>query len=474
MSKRVTAVLFLSLSLGGCFSPTPPAPEAPIPLPAIQPSEFLTNVSLPISSIRDKINPYLQNAPGSTHWLDEKVSLPASYTADVTLDLTDVNISGNGNSISAQVKFNGHVHAFRKHFPTFDFYPTGDVTGTTAISLNANWTATSQTAVNLNLSAAHLCFKVLGKDVCWLSLKDFLSDKLRPRMNGLASQLDGYVASVSFKSYATKPWMALQQPIGITKQPPTWLKINPAAVYAGPFINDPSRVAINVGMSASPELMLADQPPPSTATPLPDLAIGKSLSDEFHLRLRAGASLSELSALLDSNLAWKEIDVGHGAYIVLNSLAVSSTGKRLVLRVDFGIHMGILAILSGYAPVSGTMYLVSAVQYDRNSGRVVLSDLDFDVGTKNLALNGAAYLLHDNIVRALQSAADKAAVLDVKREIDAKRQNLQAKIGQVDLSPAVQLTTQLDPDLGIDGVYVTPDSIVVDAIANGHDQVIVH
>jgi hypothetical protein len=140
----------------------------------------------------------------------------------------------------------------------------------------------------------------------------------------------------------------------------------------------------------------------------------------------------------------------------IRSVTVSGIGGgRLALAVD----------VTGDA--RGVLHLVGSPEYDTETGEVAVPDLDFDVATFDVVLNGAAWIARAGLVGLLRDEARWPA--DVA--VDWVEEQLAKGLNR-GLSDDVALQGAVD-EVRILGVRATRDALLVRAAARARATLVV-
>ena len=263
--------------------------------------------------------------------------------------------------------------------------------------------------------------------------------------------LEQALSRVDVRSRFASWWAALAAPIRLSDD--VWLLIDPVGVHRGPTRGRGAILTAEVGLAARPRIVYGEAPtqePP----PLPELSEGLE-GEGLHIRASGTADYATASLRLTEALRGREI-LHQGQTLSLQEVDVSGIGSgRLTLDVHF----------TGSA--RGHIYLVGTPQFDSVSGEIYVPDLSFDVETRNLLLQGLAWVGEEEILEFFRRSA-RWRIDDLARFAGAQ---LTSGLNR-DLTPEVRLEGEVEW-VRILGVYPLIESLVVQAEARAMASLII-
>lgn len=213
---------------------------------------------------------------------------------------------------------------------------------------------------------------------------------------------DARLASVDVRGAITPVWAALQQPIPIADST-IWLSLDPREVGVGPVTVRDSIAHATVTLRAQPRIQ-SGQRPAADSTPLPNLSRVQA-ADTMVAILDGSLSYAAANEILQRELRGLRLRV-RGRRIVVEDVVMSYIGgNRVALEVR----------LSGAA--RGRLHLIGTPAYDAVRDAITVPDLDYDVHTANVLVQGITWLAGGKLRNELRNKAvlPASAMLDLAR-----------------------------------------------------------
>jgi hypothetical protein len=189
-------------------------------------------------------------------------------------------------------------------------------------------------------------------------------------------KFDQAVARWPVRAEFAELWELLQRPIWLTEG--LYLEINPSAAQLGSVgaVND--TVMARLRMIASPRVVT--DPRTADILPLPLLRSGGDTGNGAHVVIEGSCTYPVASAMLRRALVGRSI-VGAGHRIRIRDVQLTGIGGG---RVALGVT------LAGH--VRGKLYFTGTPSLDPDHRQVHVPDLDYDVGTAQLLVQGLGWL----------------------------------------------------------------------------------
>jgi Domain of unknown function (DUF4403) len=206
----------------------------------------------------------------------------------------------------------------------------------------------------------------------------------------IAAMIDEQVRkNIDTRKYIETAWDYMHQPINLSNDPPTWLKLQPKELFLSPFTSDAQHLYVTVGLKAITETVIGKQPV-LTRSNLPNYKVEKNQSAAYNIQLAVNISYEEVTAMSSKYLKGQVYTFSKGKKkIVIEDVSFYGNAEQMVAAV----------LLSG--SLNGKVYLKGLPVYDSISRKVVFSQLDFDLDTKNKLTKSANWLAHDVLVKKI-------------------------------------------------------------------------
>ncbi|MGV3528806.1 MAG: DUF4403 family protein [Flavisolibacter sp.] len=143
---------------------------------------------------------------------------------------------------------------------------------------------------------------------------------------------------------------------------------------------------INIGLTASPEISFEQME--EKITPVPEIS-GPADKNGFNIYMQAGLQYDSLSQVLNGAIAGKQFDLSEGIFkkhiIVEKAWVSGSENGELQIEVNFS------------GSFNGAVFFTGKPTYDATEKIITVTDLQYDLHTKNLLLKTAKWLFNRKI-----------------------------------------------------------------------------
>lgn len=258
-----------------------------------------------------------------------------------------------------------------------------------------------------------------------------------------ASEIDRLVHEVDIRSSFEGWWETLAEPFELTDD--VWLVMDPLSVRRGAIRGEGGVVEVPVTLRARPRVVVGPRPE-FEVPPLPSLDTG-AVDPGLEVLAEGRAEYEAASRLLTRRLRGETFERGERSVRVRSVTVSGIGGGRLALAVDV------------VGDARGVLYLVGTPSFDARSGQIAVPDLDFDVATADVVLEGASWLARVGLVGLLREQARWPAA----PAVDWVEEQLERGLNRR-LSDAVALRGSVG-GVRILGVHATREVLLVRAAA---------
>jgi hypothetical protein len=328
-----------------------------------------------------------------------------------------------------------------------------DVKFATKIALGNNWKVNTLTSPN---GFDWITKPVLRIGPIEIPLASIVGDIIDKQQVQLAAMVDREVKDkVDIKPFVQKAWTWMQNPIQISKQYDTWLKIMPTEVIMTPFVGLGDRTYASLGIKAYTQTVIGQKPAATPSTTIPNLTLVAQVPDDFQVGLSGEVSHQYATQILTKQFVGQQYSFKEGKYKVeITAVDLYGSGENLVIKAG----------LKG--SINGNVYLKGKPYYDPTTQTLSLQNLDYDLDTKNKLFKTANWLMQGKFTRMMQESFR----LPVSAQIEEARKMIQAGLTNNHVAKGITLNGQL-ADIKPDQVYITPNSIVAVVLATGRVDV---
>ena len=250
------------------------------------------------------------------------------------------------------------------------------------LSISPDYRIVSNTTVR-ELKALNPCKVSFGIDIT-----DKLMNTVTPLMGGLCSEIDSQVYAISFKAEVQDLWNTLAEPMLIDYVGE--LRLQPKAVSVSTLNLNGTTLRFRAGISAQP--IISSTGGPKTTSPVPNLSPykpGSGFRVYTDLKLDYDSLSSQILAYMKGEkFGYKKDSVELAGLRLFPTYQDTST--RLGIRVDI------------QGTKAGSLYLVGDPEFDNATRIVRLTNVDYDLQSKNVLLKSASWLLDETVRKNLE------------------------------------------------------------------------
>jgi len=252
-----------------------------------------------------------------------------------------------------------------------------------------------------------------------------LSVKPRNTVDGLVRPLQKLLSDavsrsinekINLKAVMESTWREIQQPILLDQTYHAWLKITPREVALQPFYARNNLFRISSGITASAELVVGARPAVGVPAALPPLKVLARPDRNFRIALNMDLPYRDIQRIATPLLLGKDFGTD-GKSTIITSFDLYGSGDRIIIRIETR------------GSLEGTFYLNGKPHFDQESGIFSVSDVDFDMSTRDLLARTADWFLHGAIRSVIQSKLD----VSMAQQLKDVREMLQKSVTRVQL-----------------------------------------
>lgn len=404
-------------------------------------SEINVPVTIPVENITDKLNKqitgliYEDNDPNNNDgdnlelkiWKhsDFKVNvvrdqfhyeLPLKIWAKYITEVLGMEASGEGN-FNLKLKFK------------------------TTLVMDSTWKVLTHTESDGYEWLSSPNIKIAGMDIPVKWIADLIINNQKSK---LCTLIDEQAAkSLDVKGYAKNIWQSIQNPIEVSNDPKTWLKITPEKFSMSPFYGDLGTIKSSLGLVAVTETVLGEKPNVIVTHSLPNLIVNNTEKDDFFITLSTEIPYSEATALTRKLQVGQVYEFKEGKYkIKIEDIEVYSSGE----------HLAVKTLVSG--KLNGWIYLTGTPVYDEITKCISLKDVRYDFNTKNALMKTADWMFHGIFEKKLQ----ESMVFSIKDELESNKLEIEKALKGKKIPPGIILNGKLG-SLDAKDILLTPTGI---------------
>ena len=359
-------------------------------LPRIK-SNITLPVSLPVSEINNLIN---QSVKGVLYE-------DQSYT-DNNNDQFKVRVEKQGNIAIKALSNNRLMISVplkiwaEKGYGTLGYYMYQDTNFNLIMNFITSLAATPDWKLNTKTTTAGFVWTqkpVLDYGKVKIPIASFIESVLKEQQNKFTTVIDQQIKSqFNLQPQLVMAWNQFSKPINVSQEYNTWLKISPQNTYMTPLQVFQDKIKTTVGIDLFSETFVGKMPlPTKDVTSIPNFVVKPDLQNIFNLQTTANISFDEATKIARQQFLNKEFP--------LNS-------EKNKVKVDdikvYGEKENIVIEVKTQGGVTGTAFIKGKPAYDVQSHKIVLTQTDFNLKTKNFFQKALTVLFEGKIRKMIE------------------------------------------------------------------------
>lgn len=353
-----------------------------------------SNISLPVSVSVANINSLINNSVTGVLYEDN------SYT-DNDNDQFKVKVEKNGNLKLKALKGNRFLIEVplkiwaEQGYGGLGYYLYQDTRFNvvmkfiTSVKFNSDWTLDTQTKT---CGFEWTIKPVLDYGKVRIPISSLIEETLTEQQTKFTTVIDRKIKeSFDLKPYLLAVWNQFTPPVNISEDYNTWLKITPQTVYMTPVVIYSDYVKSTIGLDLYSETYIGSRPPASKPlVNFPDYQSKEKIPSDFNIKTTANISYEDATHLAKAQF--------------LNQEFVLTSEKNKVRITDIKVYSEDLYLVieaQTTGEVTGTSIIRGFPVYDRVKQKIVLTDIDFKLKTRNLFQKFVTTLFEGKIRRMI-------------------------------------------------------------------------
>ena len=357
-------------------------------LPKIK-SNITLPISLPISEINNLIN---QNVKGILYE-DQSYTDNDNDQFKVRVEKQgDIHIKALTNNrlmISVPLKIWAE-----KGYGTLGYYVYQDTQFNLIMNFITSISATPDWKLNTQTTTAGFVWTqkpVLDYGKIKIPIAPFIESVLRKQQSDFTSVIDNQIKSkFNLQPYLVTVWNQFAQPINISEEYNTWLKVSPQNTYMAPLQVFADKIKTTVGIDLYSETFVGQMPlAGQNISTVPNFQLMNNLPSVFNLQTTANISFDEATRLAKSQFQGKEFDLNNDKVKITDILVYPEKDDVVIEATTEG-------------KVNGRAFIKGKMAYDSVNHRIVLSKTDFNLKTKNFFQKALTVLFEGKIRKMIE------------------------------------------------------------------------
>ncbi|MDP4266874.1 MAG: DUF4403 family protein [Bacteroidota bacterium] len=324
----------------------------------------------------------------------------------------------------------------------------------TKFSINKDWTVSTLTSADGFDWISSPVLKLGPVDV---SVKTVATAILKSKQSVLCSEIDKQVAkNLDIKKYVQDAWNLMQKPINASDSLKLWIKLTPSEIMMTPILGSNGKIKTTVGIKSITETFLGAQPSAEINPNLPNLKVLNKMDDKFTINLSNTITYNRIEELTKKQVLGQTYK--QGKYVVqVNDIKVYGSNDKLIVALDL------------LGSLKGKVYLSCKPVYVDSTMTIVMTDVDYELKTKNVLIKSADWLYHGGFLKMMTPYLKYS----LKDKIEESKEMVQKALDNNQITKNITLKGNID-DLNIDNIYLTQDAIKVVVLAQGNLKILVN
>ncbi|MCX6271071.1 MAG: DUF4403 family protein [Bacteroidetes bacterium] len=451
--KKLLFLIISGVVLSSCatIKPERPVEAYENKKPELRPSFINIPIDANVSDIEKMLNNQLKGLIYEDNSLDDNggdnLMVKAWKKEDIKLSLTD-NVLSYRVPLKLWIKAGWKVGKFGLELSDYrEMNAEIALKFKTAITLNANWSITTNTTSDGYEWLSTPVIKIGPVDLPITFIANLILKANQKTINKNIDQ--GISDNLDIKQYLKEIWDTLQKPVKVNDEYNVWLKVTPRELYSSQLSGKAGRLHYVVGVKSITEAFIGNPPVTSPVKSIPDLKIGNPIGEGFLVNLVADITFEKANELARKFLQGQTFTQGK-YHLLINTIDLYGSEGKMV------IHLNVSGSLKG------DLYFTGLPKYAADDNSIRVESLDYELKTKNALVKTGSWLFHSTLVNMIQ----KNLVFPLGDQLNSAKALLQESIKEFPLTEGVVLRGSVS-DLTIGDIQLTQESILVNVVLKG-------
>lgn len=446
------ALLFLStiILLASSCKPTQQALETEKPQAEYQKVDFTPKnsvVNIPLSISIDGLEKTLNSSLQGLLYEDN------SYTDNDNDNMkikvwkkNDIKIGASSDAFSYQVPLKLWV---KLRYGALGFYDYKEVEGAiqmdfrTTYEIDDRWKMVTKTTMTDYKWLEAPKIKVAGQKI---SVQRIANSLIKTNKKLLEDTIDDQIkANLDIRESAKEAWSMMQDPILVDEQYKVWLQLTPKSVAMTPLKVEKGHILSSIGIQSAAEVVIGEKPIVEKNPVLPPFTRPNSIPELFVINLSAEVPYFEAERVAKEELVGQTFKDDKGKRsITIKNITIFGQDEDIIIG----------AVVDGSA--KGTIYFRGKPEYDPATATVEITNVDFDLKTKNVLLGSADWLFKSTIIKKMTPYLK----FPLQENLTDAKDMIQKELESYEVMEGITMNGSLET-LNVDGIYPTPNGMRV-------------
>jgi hypothetical protein len=275
----------------------------------------------------------------------------------------------------------------------------------------------------------------------------------QPVQRLLAPIIDNKVNdAVQLKAKISPLWQNAFNPMLVSKEFSTWLKLTPEKIVMSPLLAANNRIQLSIGLITGAEITVGPKPAAAPATPLQSVQQMPAFDKNFHVQLGADIFFADLTNALKPVLLDKTF--GEDKKITIRGFELKGEQGRLVV------------VLSTTGDFEGQLIVQAKPTYNAQNNSLTFENVDFDTKNAGWLMSAGSWLFSSTIRSTIKSKLDTA----IMEQLEQSRLKATTALSSIQLTDHVKLSGAVK-SLSLGEANVLDDRLSLQVVAQGEASV---
>ncbi len=416
-----------ALLFSGCASLKPEKPAEsyqPVTL-QLEPSYISIPLEVRINALEKLLNDNLKGLIYEDNDLSDNIAVKAWKKEDFKLALQD-NVLSYRIPLKLWVKAGYKVSKFGLSVSDYkEMNAEIALKFKSTITLQPDWTVTTQTVSDGYEWLSAPVVKVGMVEIPVTLIADLL---LKANQKTINKQIDqGIKENLDTRKYVADAWKTLQKPLKINDEYEVWLKVTPQEIQSTPIKGSGGMLKQQLAIKSIAEASVGKEPVSTNPVPLGKLDIKSKLPEGFLINLSVDLPYSKANSLAKTYLNNKAFQQGKYTLLIKDADIYGNNDRMIVHLVVAG-------------SLKGDLYLTAVPVYNDEKQSIQVTNVDFDVKTRNVLAKSGSWLLKSYLLKMIQQNLE----FPLAEQLEASRKMLQDNMKEIPLVGNIYLDGKLE------------------------------
>lgn len=307
------------------------------------------------------------------------------------------------------------------------------------LTLNPDWTVTTVTTSDGYEWLSSPVVKVGMVEIPITLIADLL---LKANQKTINKQIDqGIKDNLDTRKFIAEAWKVVQKPVKVNDEYNIWLKVTPQEIQSTQIKGSGGMLKQQLTIKSITEASVGREPVTTNPVPLGKLELKPKLPEGFLINLAVDIPYTKANELAKSYLNNKSFQQGKYTLLIKDADVYGNND-----------HMIVHLLVAG--SLKGDLYLTAVPVYNDEKQSIQLTDVDFDIKTRNVLAKSGSWILKSYLLKMIEQNLE----FPMAEQLEASRKLLQENIKSVPLISNIYIDGMIET-LKLGKIQLRPDGI---------------